>query len=311
MPGDRSTPSVAVCLAAFNGEHWLDEQLDSILQQTGVSVRIFVSVDRSTDGTLALARKRAAMDDRIEVLPYGQQFGGAVSNFFHLLRTVDFSDYDYVSLSDQDDIWLPDKLLRAHQEMERTGADAYSSDVLVFWPSGAKTPSVKSQPQRKWDFLFEAAGAGCTYVMRTSLGRAVQKFLRANSAEVGRVRHHDWFFYAYARANGFRWHIDPRPGMLYRQHGQNELGVNANVGSLMKRARRVLDEGAFAQAALTARLCGLAEDPFVQRWSAGGRQGLLWLAFHAGECRRRPRDRALFAGACVASSVLGRRTQPT
>lgn len=307
MPGDRPTPLVAVCLAAFNGARWLDEQVDSILRQTGVRVKIFVSVDRSTDDTLDLVERRAAADERVELLPYGEQFGGAVSNFFHLLRTVDFSGFDYVSLSDQDDIWLPDKLLRAHQEMERTGADAYSSDVLVFWPSGAKTPSVKSQPQRRWDFLFEAAGAGCTYVMRSSLGRAVQKFLRTNSGEVAKVRHHDWFFYAYARGNGFRWHIDPRPGMLYRQHGQNELGVNADLGSLLKRARRVLDEGAFAQAALTARLCGLAEDPFVQRWSGGSRQGLLWLALHAGECRRRARDRALFAAACVASSLLGRR----
>lgn len=308
MPGDRSTPSFAVCLAAFNGERWLDEQIDSILAQTGVNVKIFVSVDRSTDRTLDLARKRATADSRVEVLPYGEQFGGAVSNFFHLLRTLDFSGFDYVSLSDQDDVWLPDKLLRAHQEMQRTGADAYSSDVFVFWPSGAKTPSVKSQPLRRWDFLFEAAGAGCTYVMSSALARAVQNFLRAHRDEVAAVRHHDWFLYAFTRAHGFRWHIDPRPGMLYRQHGQNELGVNADVGSLMKRARRVLAEGAFAQASLTARLCGLADDPFVKRWSGGSRKGLVWLALQAGECRRRPRDRALFAGACLASCITARRT---
>ena len=306
MPGDRSTPSVAVCLAAFNGEPWLDEQIDSILEQTGVSVKIFVSVDRSTDGTLRLVQKRANFEDRIEVLSYGERLGGAVSNFFHLLRTVDFSGFDYVSLSDQDDVWFPDKLRRAHDEMQRTGADAYSSDVIVLWPSGAKTRSVKSQPQRRWDFLFEAAGAGCTYVMRSSLALALQSFLRTNGAAAAQVRHHDWFLYAFARAIGSRWHIDPRPGMLYRQHGRNELGVNADMGSLVKRARRVLGEGAFSQAALTARLCGLGEDPFVKRWAGGSRSGLLWLALHADQCRRRPRDRALFAGACVAASVLGR-----
>lgn len=299
-------PSFAVCLAAHNGTKWLDAQLDSILAQVGVAVKIFVSVDRSTDDTVGLVDRRAARDSRIVRLPYGAHFGGAAPNFFHLLRTVDTSGFDYLSLSDQDDIWLTGKLLRAHEELQRTEADAYSSNVVAFWPSGARKLSVKSQPQVRWDFLFEAAGAGCTYVMRQSLASSLQKLLRMESIDLRPIRHHDWFVYAYARANGYRWHIDPRAELLYRQHEENEVGVNMGLRPLMERARRVLNERALAQAVITARACGLGDDPFVRRWSDGSRSGLVWLALHARDCRRRPRDQALFAAACLALCATGR-----
>lgn len=298
---------MAVCLAACNGTRWLDEQLDSILGQVGVSVKVFVSVDQSTDGTEALVEKRVAADDRVVALPYGERFGGAALNFFRLIRDVDISQFDYVSFADQDDIWLPDKLLRAHQELLRTGADAYSSNVIAFWSSGAKSLIVKSQPQTTWDFLFEAAGPGCTYVMRRPLAAALQELLEKQWTEARAVRLHDWLFYAYARAKGYRWHIDERAGMLYRQHEGNQVGVNVDLRGMTRRARHVLDQWGLAQAALIARLCGLAEDPFVKRWSGGSRAGLLWLALHARACRRRPRDRALFAGACLVLCVTGRR----
>ena len=100
-------PKIAVCLAAFNGTHWLTEQLDSILAQTGVAVTVFVSVDVSNDGTEDWVDVRAQADSRIVVLPHGENFGGAARNFFRILREVDLSKFDYVSFADQDDIWLP------------------------------------------------------------------------------------------------------------------------------------------------------------------------------------------------------------
>lgn len=247
----------------------------------------------------------AKMDSRIVVLPHGEYFGGAAKNFFRLLRDTDFSEFDYISFADQDDIWLPHKLARAHEVLSKTGADAYSSNVTAFWPDGRTALIEKSQPQQRWDFLFEAAGPGCTYVMRKELACALQAVVKNRWAEVQQVGLHDWFAYAFARANGYRWVIDDYAGMLYRQHANNQVGVNKGWRAWRHRARKVLGGWGLAQSALIADLVGLGDDAFVKRWSGGGRAGLLWLACHGGQCRRRGRDKLLFALSCLAMSVLG------
>ena len=302
-----TTPRVAVLLAAYNGMQWIEQQLNSIFQQHGVSSMIFISVDRSTDDTLVFCEELALKHPSVVVLKYGEHFGGAARNFFRILNEVDISEFDYVCFSDQDDIWLPDKLSRAHEVISRTKADAYSSNVLAFWPDGRQHLIEKSQEQVRWDFLFEAAGPGCTYVMRQELACAIQDLLKARWPCFQRVGLHDWFFYAFSRANGYRWVIDDYAGMLYRQHDKNQVGVNLGWQALLHRARKIFSGWGLAQSALIAELVGLGDDPFVRRWSRGSRAGLLWLACHAWQCRRRSRDKLLFALSCLAVCVAGKR----
>jgi rhamnosyltransferase len=300
-------PSVAVCLAAFNGALWLPQQIDSIFSQLGISVTLFISVDQSSDGTEAWVDKASQNNSRIVVLPHGRKFGGAARNFFRLLLDLDFSGFDYVAFADQDDIWLSDKLIRAHQVLLNTGADAYSSNVLAFWSNGGEAYIRKSQPQQCWDFLFEAAGPGCTYVMKTKLVSAIQDLLEQRWEDIQHVGLHDWFSYAFARAQGYRWIIDDHAGMLYRQHEENQVGVNVGWKAAVHRARKVLSGWGLGQSVLIAGLVGLGQDPFVRHWSLGSRLGLIWLALHAGQCRRRLRDKVLFALSCVALSAVGSR----
>ena len=300
-------PQVAVCMAAYQGLPYLPEQVASIAAQTDVVVDLFVSVDRSTDGTLDWLSALAARDPRVHVLPYGERFGGAAANFFRLLREIDFSRFDFVALADQDDIWMPGKLARAVAKMVANGAQAYSSDVIATWDSGASRYIRKSQPQTQWDFLFEAAGPGCTYVMRSAFVGALQASLRQQGARLGAVGLHDWYIYAFARAHGYRWHIDDYAGMYYRQHAHNQVGVNAGWRAWLQRVRTLLGGWGLTQAVLIADLVGLKEHPFVVRWSQGGRLGLLWLAFQARRCRRRRRDQWFFFAFCLVGSVMGRR----
>lgn len=300
-------PKFAVLMAAFNGMHWIGGQIESILSQNNVVVSIFISVDYSVDGTELWIDEFARNEPRLVVLPHGQQFGGAARNFFRLLRDVDLSDFDYVAFADQDDVWPIDKLQRAHQVLQRTQADGYSSNVTAFWPDGKRMLIEKSQPQRRWDFLFEAAGPGCTYVLRRQLAMALQTLVRQRWDSVQDVGLHDWLAYAFARANGFGWVIDDYAGMLYRQHANNQVGVNVGLRAARHRAAKVLSGWGLKQAALIAELVGLGNDPFVKRWAKGqGRTGLLWLALQAKECRRRQRDQVLFAMSCLAVAILGR-----
>ena len=101
--------------------------------------------------------------------------------------------------------------------------------------------------------------------------------------------------------------IDDYAGMLYRQHEANQVGVNAGWRAFVHRADKVVSGWGLAQSALIARLVGLNDDPFVVWWAAGSRLGLLYLAVHAGQCRRRVRDQFIFALSCLVLSVKMRR----
>ena len=296
-------PRIAVCMAVWNGMQWLPEQLDSILSQTGVSVRVFVSVDCSSDGSEQWLNQRALTESRLVLLPHGVVFGGAAANFFRLLKTVDFADFDYVSLADQDDLWHPCKLQRACEQLQLSGAEAYSSNVWAFWPDGRKIRIEKSQPQRQWDFLFEAAGPGCTYVLEKNLALSLQDFLNVRADAMRGVELHDWFIYAYARSHGWGWLIDAQPNMDYRQHDTNQVGVNQGWIALRGRAAKVMNGWAFSQARLIARLSGLEAHAFVQSWIGNSPTGLLRLALQASQCRRRRRDQLFFALSCVLLAI--------
>jgi len=136
MLAKETTQRFAVCLAAYNGMAFIAEQIESILLQKNVAVQIFISVDLSTDRTEYRLAEWALTESRLTLLPFGKRFGGAGPNFYRLLRDVDLSDFDYVSFADQDDIWHPEKLWRAHSLMTEQGALGYSSNFTAFWPAG-------------------------------------------------------------------------------------------------------------------------------------------------------------------------------
>nr|WP_145552260.1 glycosyltransferase [Variovorax boronicumulans] len=296
-------PRFLVILAAFNGAGCLREQVHSILGQRDVEVHLVISVDRSSDGTEALVEALVREDSRVSALPFFEVFGGAAPNFFRLLGEVDLAACDYLSFSDQDDVWLPDKLVRAHQELARTGCSGYSSNVIATWPSGKERLIRKDQPQRRWDHLFEGPGPGCTFVLTPALALACRVRIQAQAHLVGRIGFHDWLIYALARAQGFAWHIDGRPGMFYRQHGSNQVGANAGLRSWLKRVASIASGWGFRQASLIARVAGMESEPFVSMWIGGQRIGLVKLALQCGQCRRRPQDRILFALSCLLMAV--------
>lgn len=298
---------IAVCLAAFNGTCWIGEQLNSILSQDSVDVTIFISVDRSDDGTEQLVDQLSMSEARLSVLPHGNKFGGAGPNFYRLIQEVDFSDFDYVAFADQDDIWLPNKLFMASELLEQSGADAYSSNVTAFWPDGRQRLVNKSQPQVRWDFLFEAAAPGCTYLMSTNLARELQAFILKNPDKINKIAMHDWLTYAFARERGYRWVIDSRPGMLYRQHAQNQVGANSGLRAFIYRSGKVLSGWGLSQSALIADALGLLKEMPVKIWLSGTRIGYLRLALNFWCCRRRLRDKFLFLGACLMLAAIGSR----
>ncbi|QBR84528.1 glycosyltransferase [Legionella israelensis] len=305
MGAEQTISKCAVLLTVYNGRQYLEEQMKSILNQTDVQVTVFASSDISNDGSEALLDKLAAIDERIVILPHGMKFGGAARNFFRLIRDVDLSRFDYISFADQDDIWHVDKLIKAVTILKKSDHDGYSSNVMAFWPNGKRKLIHKAQPQSQWDFIFEAAGPGCTYVMSRKLMQAIKQCMQENWEALQSVSLHDWFCYAFARANGYKWHIDAEPSMLYRQHGKNQVGVNFGLKAYIYRLKKMTNGWWLSQANLIASLIGMRENPFVKSWTRLGRLDLLRLAGKAFQCRRNVQEKFVFLLMCLILAITG------
>lgn len=285
----------AVLLAAYNGMQWIAAQVESILCQENVDIHLFISVDLSTDQTLAWCHGLAERDMRVTVLSGEERFGGAARNFFRLFVDVSFSDFGYVALADQDDIWLPDKLSAAQYFLSNNGYDAYSGNVVAFWSNGREVLVNKAQPQRRYDYFFEAAGPGCTYVFKVQPALNFKRFLIQNWTSLSQVSLHDWMIYAWFRISDYRWHIDPTPKVMYRQHTSNQVGANQGLQAAINRLRLLRAGWYRAEIAKIASLLGsLSSDCLSQSLMAGKIPRKLVFTY-GNELRRRLRDRVFLA----------------
>lgn len=246
-------PLVTVLMTTHNGAEFVAEQVQSVLGQRDVRVRLVVSDDASTDSTPSLLQE-LAVDPRVEVLPPGR-FGSPQANFLRLIRDADI-DAAAVALADQDDIWHADKLARQLEQLRRRRVDAVSSNVTAFWEDhGSRRTKLidKAQPQVELDFLLESAGPGCTFLLTTAAFERVKAALR--HVDDDSAVPHDWLIYAIVRATGGRWHIDEAPTLEYRQHADNATGANAGLQQARARLRQLSSGEYRRRCAAVARVC--------------------------------------------------------
>lgn len=234
----KENKKVCVLLAAYNGSRYIREQLASILEQSGVNVDVYISLDKSTDNSLSIINDIAASADNVFILPYGHRFGDAASNFYNLIKNVDFHRYDYISLADQDDVWFPDKLAFSIQTLISNHADGFSSDVIAFWENGEERLVKKSFKQVTLDHLFESPGPGCTFLVSQKLALDFKRLLMENEI-ANKVNYHDWLLYAFARESHYKWYISERATMRYRQHFSNQIGANSGLKSFIQRLKAI------------------------------------------------------------------------
>lgn len=281
---------ICVLLAAYNGFNSIQEQLNTIIQQANVIVDIVISIDLSDDDTLVLCSDYAKKNTNVRLLSYGERFGGAGKNFYRLLKDVELSGYDYIAFSDQDDIWPENKLTKAIEKLQQY--DCYSANVTAFWEDGREVLIDKAQPQREWDYLFEAAGPGCTYVFKSEVAIHFKAWLLERYDKITHdITLHDWLIYAFCRHFGYRWFIDPRPMMRYRQHANNQVGTNNSISAAKKRLMLIKGKWYRSQVTKIAEHLKLQNISIVKHGLNKGYIGNLYLLFHVNQLRRRLRDR--------------------
>lgn len=215
---------IKVLLAAYNGEKYIQEQIESILEQKDVLLDIRVSDDNSKDHTIDIIKNEYP---NIEVLINNPGTGSAANNFLKMVSELSLDEeFDYISFADQDDIWLSEKMKKAVEILQKENSDLYCSN-LTKWDNsnGSLTELKKDFPQKKYDFLFEGGSAGCTYVLTRKLAFELKEFV-INCLDTSDWDEfsHDWLMYFFARYHNYKVSIDSNSYIHYRIHDSNLHG---------------------------------------------------------------------------------------
>lgn len=234
----ENKPKIAVLLASFNGEAFIQEQIESILNQSKVNLKIYISDDGSDDNTINIIRQLKNNHD-IEIIETNLRGGSAANNFFNLIKTLILDDFEYVAFADQDDIWLNNKLVKGISKMIKNNAEGYSSNFTVLKGKRRLGKVNKGVRQTKFDYLFSSPGPGCTFILTRKSYYKLRIELIKNSIAFYRCRYHDWAIYAYYRSKSLKWVIDENSYILYRQHSNNDTGANKGIKAFLKRIRLI------------------------------------------------------------------------
>lgn len=238
---------ILVVLASYNGAKYIEEQMDSILNQELVSLDIMVFDDCSNDNTIEVLNKYK-LNVNVSINKREKRTGNAPRNFLDAILSLSdefINSYDFIAFSDQDDIWFPNKMFEAGKMLRKEQSSLYFSN-LNLWDENTnyKTIINKSYPQKKYDFLFEGGSAGCTYVFTNDFCLGLQKILKSTNYYDWELFSHDWFVYFYARANGFKVSIDNNAYITYRIHANNSYGqVNKISISAIKERLKYIKNG--------------------------------------------------------------------
>lgn len=223
---------VDILLATYNGENYLREQLDSILNQTYTDFRLLISDDMSTDKTYEILEEYKQKDKRITIFKQ-EKNTGVVSNFEFLLEQV---ENKYYAFSDQDDIWNKDKLERSILKLENENADIVFTDLEVV--DNNKETIYKSYWELK-EFKdkilkynsFEALYlnnyvTGCTMLAKAE---TIKKCLPL--PKTSKYVLHDYWISLIVSQSGKIIFLE-EPTIKYRQHKNNKIGSKKKSDSM-------------------------------------------------------------------------------
>lgn len=118
---------ISVCMATYEGEKYIEEQINSILPQLSIEDELIISDDGSRDQTLSIIQNYMNEDARIRLLAGPNK--GVVANFEH---AIEHSRGDIIFLADQDDVWLPSKVQRIKEFFDQNlMIDLVVSDLMI------------------------------------------------------------------------------------------------------------------------------------------------------------------------------------
>jgi glycosyltransferase involved in cell wall biosynthesis len=239
MPMTRP-PHIRILLCTLNGAAYLDAQLASFLTQTHEDWSLWVSDDGSTDATREILDRFAKENPSRDIRFLNGPGKGMTANYMSLICHADL-EADFVALSDQDDVWLPEKLARAVDHLSPMGGIAAYGATSLQVDAQLNTLGTAPLPS-SGDFanaMVQNVLAGNTIL----LNRAAIETLRATGVPEA-VPYHDWWIYMVLTGAGGQIILDQTPVLKYRQHGDNAFGARMGAASLKARWR-LLHDGSY------------------------------------------------------------------
>jgi glycosyltransferase involved in cell wall biosynthesis len=269
---NRSTPEIEILLATFNGERFLREQIDSILGQDYEHLRVLARDDGSSDSTVDILNDYAGrFPDRFQILPSIHAFGNAKHNF---LRLMEASTADYICFSDQDDVWLPDKVSRTKEAMDRLeSACGRNLPLLLFTDLQVVDDKMNQIHPSFWTYmsidperinrlnrlLVQGIVTGCTMMLN-------RRLVDLSLCMPEEAAMHDRWIALLASTMG-KHAIVKAPTILYRQHDRNVLGTG-----IVQQPKSLLQP-----------LWHLDAQKYFEEWRANQRQAAAFLRIHSAE----------------------------
>jgi glycosyltransferase involved in cell wall biosynthesis len=213
---------IVVLMSTFNGERFVVEQLKSIVDQLPSEAQVLIRDDGSTDATVKLIEQ---FDDRRVTLICGENIGFCKS-FFALIDATP-ADAEIVFLSDQDDVWLPNKVDRVcgFLREKKLVPAAYCGRMQLV---DSELRLLGFSPKYKRGASFECALAenimsGCASAFNRAALAVISKH-----GDLRLIHFHDWWVYLVVSAFGEVF-VDDVPTIMYRQHGKNVIGMGAGL----------------------------------------------------------------------------------
>ena len=236
-----AAPHVAILMGVLNGATNLDEQLQSFARQDHANWSLLASDDGSTDASRQIVERFAAdhPEHRID-LRDGPKAGFAM-NYLTMIATLG-EEVDAAALSDQDDVWLPQRLSRGLAKLSSVppGTPAlYLGRTMI---CDAKLKPIRPSPEftRSPDFgnaLVQCIGGGNTML----LNREAIALVAGLAPRLKTLFAHDWWLYQLITSVGGQVVYDNQPMVLYRQHPANQIGRNDTTRAAASRLARLLN----------------------------------------------------------------------
>lgn len=213
--------TVLILLSTYNGTDYLIQQLESIRALEGVTPHLMVRDDGSTNPRTMEILSHASQHMHIELVR-GENVGAADS-YMQLIAMA--PEYDYYAFCDQDDVWLPEKLIRGVEALKQVDADMpalYGCNYNICNAEGHIThPAVNHHRViTKGGSLIESWIPGCTMVFNHALLTLTRRYM----PPADRHLIHDRWMFLLATFFG-QVVYDERAGLNYRLHGNNVVGT--------------------------------------------------------------------------------------
>ncbi|MEH7179425.1 glycosyltransferase family 2 protein [Neobacillus vireti] len=217
---------VSVAMATYNGEKYLQQQVDSILSQLSSEDELIISDDHSSDGTLSIIEKYMKEDSRVKL--FFNEEKGVTSNFENAIKRT---SNDIIFLSDQDDIWKPEKVKTVLSYYEKNPkVQMIMSDITVV--DDELNPTIDSF----YAFRGSRSGVIKNIIKNSYIGCAMsfRKELKAKILPIPRnVPMHDMWIGLVADMNKSALLI-PEKLIYYRRHESTVTSVE-NKSSLKEK----------------------------------------------------------------------------